>query len=114
MALISITNPAIKYKWVNLLWLFALALFPIILWLIPVDTFDDTGVDLCPSKLFFDLECWGCGMTRAVMYMHHFEWRTAIFYFNYGVVIVYPALVILWLIWIRKSWLRFKIQFKGA
>jgi hypothetical protein len=114
MSLFSFYNPATKYKWVNLIWLIALVLFPIVLWLMPSDFFDNTGFEICPSKLFFDVECFGCGMTRAVMHMHHLDWMNAIFYYNYGIVIVYPALIILWFIWLKAAWRRHKQHFSGA
>jgi hypothetical protein len=105
MALISFNNPAFKYKWFNQLWITALLIFPIALWLLPADMFDHTGVEICPSKFFFDFECLGCGMTRATMHLHHFEWQDAIYY-NYGIVVIYPLLVIVWAIWLRKAWKR--------
>jgi hypothetical protein len=102
MALINFTNPATKYKWFNVLWMIGLLAFPLVLWLMPSTFFDNTGFELCPSKAIFNFECFGCGMTRAVMHMHHFEWQDAIFY-NYGVVAIYPALVIVWMIWLNKA-----------
>jgi hypothetical protein len=79
-----------------------LSLVPIALWLLP-STFFDQGETICPSKRFFGIECFGCGMTRAVMHFHHFDFSKAIFY-NYGVVAIYPALVVIWLVWVRKTW----------
>jgi hypothetical protein len=102
MALLNFTNPATKYKWFNVLWIIGLIAFPIVLWLLPSTFFDNTGFELCPSKAIFNFECFGCGMTRAVMHAHHFEWQDAIFY-NYGIVAVYPALVIVWIIWLNKA-----------
>ncbi|MCF8245192.1 MAG: DUF2752 domain-containing protein [Saprospiraceae bacterium] len=84
------------------IWLALLLLEPIVLWLLPSDFFDNTGIEICPSKLFFNFECLGCGMTRAVMHFHHFEFSDAIF-FNYGVVAIYPALVVVWFIWVKKA-----------
>jgi hypothetical protein len=83
-------------------WLSLLILTPIVLWILPSDFFDGNEVILCPSRLFFDVECLGCGMTRAVMHMHHFEFEDAIF-FNYGSVAVYPALGVIWVMWLVKA-----------
>lgn len=80
----------------------ALLLVPVVLWVLPGDFFDETGVEVCPSKLIFDIECLGCGMTRAVMHMHHLQFADAIYY-NQGVVLVFPALVVIWCMWVYKS-----------
>lgn len=110
MALITFFNPATKYKLVNEIWLVALLVFPVVLWMLPADFFDHTGIEICPSKLFFNIECFGCGMTRAVMHMHHFQLSDAM-YFNFGVVVAYPALVVIWILWVRKAWYRQKTLF---
>jgi hypothetical protein len=79
----------------RMLFLFFLVATPIVLWLLPTDYFDNSTVELCPSKALFDIECWGCGITRAVMHFHHLEIGGAIYY-NFLVVGVYPFLVWLW------------------
>ena len=84
------------------IWFVLLLLSPIVLWILPADFFDNTGIDICPSKLLFGLECLGCGMTRAVMHIHHLEIEEALFY-NYGVVIIFPFLVGTWFIWVKKA-----------
>ncbi len=84
------------------IWLIILLAVPIVLWILPGDFFDSGTVDLCPSKLFFDFECLGCGITRAVMHFHNFQYSDALFY-NYGVVIVYPILIMMWLIFVKAS-----------
>jgi Protein of unknown function (DUF2752) len=89
-------------KNIDKIWLPLLLLEPIVLWLLPGDFFDNTGFELCPSKALFNIECLGCGMTRAVMHFHHFEFSDAIF-FNYGVVAIYPALVVVWFIWVKRA-----------
>jgi hypothetical protein len=91
-----------KNKTFEWLWLSALLLAPFVLWLLPGDVFDNTGIDICPSKLFFDFECYGCGMTRAVMHFHHFQFDDGL-YFNQGVLLVYPALMVVWFLWVRSS-----------
>lgn len=88
-----------KLDWI---WLILLLIQPIVLWLMPGDFFDNTGIEVCPSKILFDYECLGCGMTRAVMHMHHFQFADAIYY-NIGVVAIYPALVVVWLIWVKAA-----------
>lgn len=88
-------------KYIDWTWLVLLLLTPLVLWLLPGDFFDNTGIEICPSKAFFNVECFGCGMTRAVMHLHHFQFEDAIFY-NYGVVAIYPGLVVVWFIWVRN------------
>ncbi|MEM9835437.1 MAG: DUF2752 domain-containing protein [Bacteroidota bacterium] len=92
-------------KGIHYIWLGALLLCPIVLWILPVDYFNEGGGLACPSRTFFDIECLGCGMTRAVMHFHHFDFSEAIFY-NSLVIAVYPFLVWLWQLWIRAE-LRF-------
>lgn len=101
MAILGIPETAPRNVLLNKLWIAALVLAPIVLWLLPAGFFDN-GQSICPSKAFFDVECPGCGMTRAVMHMHHFNWREALYY-NYAVLIVYPVLVVLWFVWLRAA-----------
>ncbi len=82
-------------------WLVLLLLTPLVLWLLPADFFDE-GPAICPSRVFFGIECLGCGMTRAVMHMHHLDFETAIYY-NTGVLVIFPALVVLWGVWVYRS-----------
>lgn len=88
-------------KTLHWLWLIALVLAPIVLWLLPADTFNE-GPALCPSVLLLSLECFACGITRAVMHFHHFDFTEAIYY-NLLVVVVYPFLVWLWQFWLRAE-----------
>ncbi|MBI1224900.1 MAG: DUF2752 domain-containing protein [Bacteroidetes bacterium] len=83
-------------------WLLTLIAVPIVLWALPASFFDNTGVTLCASKLLFNMECMGCGMTRAVMHIHHLEFGKAM-KFNRGVVVAYPALVGLWVYWLKNA-----------
>lgn len=67
---------------------------PLVLLLLPADYFDN-GPAMCPSKRFFDIECLGCGMTRAVMHLIHFDLESAIYY-NGLSLIVAPVLAAWW------------------
>ena len=75
-----------------------LMIIPIFLWIVPAGQFDDTGVIICPSRFIFDIECFGCGMTRAVLHMHHGDFEQAVYY-NVFVLLIYPLLVGFWLYW---------------
>ncbi len=97
---------------IHWLWLAALVLGPLVLWALPVDFFNHGNGLSCPSKTLLDLECLGCGMTRAVMHVHHLELMEGFFY-NAGVVVVYPFLIWLWQHWLRAE-LRFLNGLKKA
>jgi len=89
----------------QILWLLLLLAVPIVLWILPADYFDHGGQSICPSKVFFDFECFGCGMTRAFMHFHHFEFSEAI-YFNWGVLWAFPMIFIIWLLWVVRAAIR--------
>ncbi|MDP5168664.1 MAG: DUF2752 domain-containing protein [Bacteroidia bacterium] len=84
------------------LWMIALLIFPFVLWVLPSTFFDESEVIMCPSRLFFGVECFGCGITRGVMHMHHAEVADAL-YFNFGSPFVYPALIALWAFWVYRG-----------
>jgi hypothetical protein len=82
----------------NKLWLYlkmgGYVLIPLVLWILPANFFD-SGRDLCLSKLAFNKECYGCGMTRGVMHLIHFDFSTAYSY-NKLCFIVFPIVAFLW------------------
>jgi hypothetical protein len=69
-------------------------LVPAILLLLPADFFDE-GQSVCVSKVLLDIECYGCGMTRAIMHMIHFDFAEAYSY-NKLSLIVFPLLAYIW------------------
>jgi Protein of unknown function (DUF2752) len=71
---------------------------PIILLLLPKDFFDD-GPPLCLSVLLLGEECIACGMTRACMYLIHFDFGGA-YYWNALSFIVFPILAFIWGWWL--------------
>lgn len=79
-----------------------LALLPLVLWVLPADFFD-TGQAKCLSVVFFDQECYGCGMTRAIQHLMHFDWEAALG-FNKLSFFVLPCLLVLWVQELRRSW----------
>jgi hypothetical protein len=88
---------------VNRVLVVLLLTIPMTLWLLPANFFDDEGGPaLCPSRFLLGLECPGCGLTRAVMHLHHFDLAGALYY-HWGVVVAYPLLVLLWILALRKT-----------
>ena len=70
-------------------------LVPLVLWVLPANFFDQTGVVLCVSRWLLNTECYACGLTRAVQHVMHFEFSVGYAY-NHLVVCVFPILVFLW------------------
>jgi hypothetical protein len=86
-------------------------LLPLVLLLLPADFFDQ-GPTLCLSKLLAGIECFGCGMTRAIMHLIHLDFRAAAG-FNKLCFIVFPVLGFLWTQWFLKDYKRLQQQRKA-
>lgn len=65
----------------------------LILLFLPKDFFD-TGQSICLSVVFFDVECFGCGMTRAIQHLIHFDFTQA-WEFNKMSFVAFPLIVFL-------------------
>ena len=74
--------------------LFFRVLIPIVLLALPA-TYFDKGQSLCISKLFFNVECPACGLTRACMHLIHFDFEQA-FEYNMMCFITFPVLAAFW------------------
>lgn len=72
-----------------------LLLIPIVLVILPANFFDN-GESICLSKLIFDIECYGCGMTRAIQHLIHFDIQIAVS-FNPLSIVIFPILFFVWL-----------------
>ena len=74
-------------------WLLFSSLFitGIVLFYLPKDYFDE-GQSVCLSVVIFDIQCYGCGMTRAIQHMINFDF-TAAYNYNKLSFIVFPLLV---------------------
>ncbi|HEY1021406.1 MAG TPA: DUF2752 domain-containing protein [Flavisolibacter sp.] len=79
-------------------------LLPLVLLILPADYFDQ-GQSLCLSKLLAGIECYGCGMTRAIMHLIHLEFQAAAG-FNKLCFIVFPVLSLLWAQWFWQDYKR--------
>ena len=77
-----------------------LILIPLILIFLPANFFD-SGDSVCLSILFFDKECYACGMTRAIQHLIHLDFAEAIS-FNKLSILVFPLLIISYFKEIRR------------
>lgn len=68
----------------------ALAIFPIILLVLPKDFFDK-GPEICVFTLLSGYKCWGCGMTRGCMHLIHLDFKAA-WDFNEKAFVVLPIM----------------------
>jgi hypothetical protein len=91
-------------KFLDYSFLVFLILAPVVILILPVDYFD-YGSTICPSKRFFNVECFGCGMTRAVMHLVHLDFDSAIYY-NKASLILAPVLGAFWVFWIKNALLK--------
>jgi hypothetical protein len=79
-----------------------IVLTPVILLFLPANFFDN-GRSVCLSQVLFGVECYGCGMTRAIMHLIHLDFENA-FAYNMLSFIVLPLLIIIWIQWFFKEW----------
>ncbi|MAJ07174.1 MAG: hypothetical protein CL827_10010 [Crocinitomicaceae bacterium] len=64
-------------KLYKIVFLIPLLIFPLVLFILPSNFFDE-GESVCLSVTLFNMECYGCGMTRAVMHFIHFDFIKAV------------------------------------
>ena len=74
------------------LYLVILILIPIVLLILPADFFD-TGNSICFSIVFFDNECYACGLTRAIQHLIHLDFSIG-YEYNKLSIIVLPVLIL--------------------
>jgi len=60
----------------NYIKIIGLIALPIWLLLLP-NNFFDNGQSICPSKFFLNIECLGCGITRAIQHLIHLDFKIA-------------------------------------
>ena len=78
----------------RLVTLAGLLLLPAVLFFIPLDWLKEQH-SLCLFKNITGHECYGCGITRAIMSAIHFRFTEA-FYYNKLFLIVFPVLIFIW------------------
>ena len=76
------------------------AVLPLVAYLVP-ERWIMQGHSICLVYNLFGVECWGCGMTRALYSVAHLDFVAA-WEFNHLVVVVAPVLAWLWVKWIYK------------
>ena len=74
------------------LYLVILILIPIVILILPADFFD-TGNSICFSIVFFDNECYACGLTRAIQHLIHLDFSIG-YEYNKLSIIVLPVLIL--------------------
>ena len=88
-------------KLIQYIKLILLILIPIMLLILPANFFDN-GKSVCLSVMLLDIECYGCGITRAIMHLIHFDFQDALYY-NSLSFIVLPLLIYVWQDIFRKG-----------
>jgi hypothetical protein len=82
---------------------------PFFLIILPPDYFD-YGKSICPSKVFLNVECLGCGLTRGVMHLIHLDFEAA-WQFNKISFVIAPVGILFWVHLLGKilnrSWFPF-------
>lgn len=73
-----------------------LVIVPIILIILPANTFDQGPFTFCFIKWATQHDCYGCGLTRACMYLIHLDFNSAAYYHK-GSFFVLPIICIVWL-----------------
>lgn len=86
--------------------LIGLLAFPIFLYFVPLDWLNQQH-SICLIKNIFGVECFGCGITRAIIAAIQFKFVEA-FDFNHLVVIVLPILIYVWCKMVFKTSQRIK------
>ena len=87
----------------------AIAVAPFVVYLFPRESFFDHNHTLCLFHLLTGRDCWGCGMTRALVSLMYLDFGAA-WKFNRGVVVVAPLLVGLWIRWIISEVRRARVR----
>lgn len=77
------------------------ALLPLCLYLLPREWFFDEGHTVCLWHNLTGNDCWGCGMTRALVSVAYFDFAAA-WEYHKAVVIVAPLLLWVWAKWILR------------
>jgi len=96
MDIISLFNGIIRKNRVvyNLFRLFVI-MIPFFLYLVPLEWLVKQHT-ICIYKNITGRDCYGCGITRAVLSVLHFDFEKA-FNYNRLIIIVFPLLIYIWI-----------------
>lgn len=81
---------------------------PLILLILPANFFD-SGQSLCFSKSLLNMECMGCGLTRSIQHLIHFDFKEA-WMLNKLAFVLTPIFIYLWIKEALKVYSFFKIK----
>ena len=82
--------------------LLILVLIPVVLYAIPLENICN-GNTICIFTNVFGVECWGCGITRAIFSALHLRFCDA-WEYNRLFVVVLPLLLFLWMRAVVRVW----------
>ncbi|MCC7150346.1 MAG: DUF2752 domain-containing protein [Saprospiraceae bacterium] len=68
---------------------------PVAFYFVPLD-WVNSHPSICLYKNLFHKECYGCGITRAVISAIHLDFYNA-FSYNKSIILVFPLLFLIWL-----------------
>ena len=97
MLFITYQFDSFKMKFINIptkLLVFLYIVFPIVLFMVPLDWLNKQPT-ICLVKNIFGVNCFGCGITRAVISGVQLNFTKA-FEYNKMVIIVLPMLIYVW------------------
>lgn len=92
-------NKKTKQVWLYIR-VIGMIIIPITLIILPKDYFDN-GQSVCVSKLILNIECYGCGLTRAIQHIIHLDFESAII-LNKLSFVVFPLMTFLYLKYFLK------------
>jgi hypothetical protein len=95
-------------KVAKVIFILLLLILPLLFLFLPSDYFDD-GRSICPSKALLNIECLGCGLTRATQHLIHLEFKIAWEYNKLSFLII-PVLIYFYLVKVKKLILQLNIK----
>ena len=78
-------------------------LLPVVLFLLPLDWLKDQH-SICLFKNLTGHDCYGCGITRAILSAIHFHFEDA-FHYNKLFLVVFPVLIFIWTKKVVNLWI---------